>query len=483
MRLRPTNPRPRAGLAPAVASRAASPRLPQKGQARRTLLAISTITALSTTAHAELQNRYSFNHNANDSISGQHGTLIGQASISNGALHLNGTTSTYLSLPGGLMPTGADDAITIETWLSTGVNGNWARVFDFGAHSATGTQGGDAFFLTIQSSNNDTRLRVSDGIPGFNDDHGVIVPGSLSNQPMMHLAAVYDAANDSMKLYRNGVEIGSAVVTINPDQLNNVVSYVGKSLYTGDAYLNGSISEFRIYTHALSAEKVATNYAAGPDAIVTRWTGGSGSWNSANHWDILTTPRGDWDLKVDAGVMSVDTPLAVRSLNIGQAGTADVTSAVTAAVVNAGKVIGNGVISIDGSFTQTATGELVLQIGGETGYDTLHITGVATLGGKLTIQLTDGFVPAVGQMFDLLDFMAASGSFASISTPYFVGGKFDTTQLATDGTVTVVAPEPGCVLWLGAGLFLLRRKRRDGSRVYVYCVCTTMKTSATSVAA
>jgi hypothetical protein len=427
-------------------------------------LATLTVAVIAADAQAELRNRYSFSGDANDSIGGKNGTLIGQATISNGALNLNGTTSTYLSLPGGLLPTGANDAVTVETWLSTGVNGPWARIFDFGVQS--GSNGGDAFFLAAISSTNDARLRVNDGIPGYNNDQGVVVTGPvLVQQPLMHVAAVYDASIDSMKLYRNGVLIGSATVDINPDQLNNVVSFIGKSLYVGDSYLNASMTEFRIYNHALSATKVAENYAAGADAVVTRWSGGSGAWNTAAKWDTLTAPRSDWDLKVDAGVVSVATPLTAKSLTIGSGGTVDLTATLNATITNAGKITGAGVMSIAGGYTQSSTGELVLEIGGETegaGYDSFHIAGAAVLGGKLTVVLANGFTPAVGQTFNLLDFLSATGSFGSISTPYFVGGKFDTKQLYSDGTVTVVAPEPAGIAWIGVvGLAALRRNYKE----------------------
>lgn len=432
----------------------------------RTTIQLAAIgaAAFCSDASADLTNRYSFSGNANDSIGGKNGTLIGQATISNGALNLNGTTSTYLSLPGGLLPTGANDAITIETWLSTGVNGSWARIFDFGAQS--GNVGGDAFYLSVSSTGSDGRLGVNDGIPGYNADQGVTITGPiLNNQPMMHVAAVYDAAGNSMKVYRNGVLLAenSVPITINPDQLNNVVSYIGKSLYVGDAYLNATMTEFRIYNQALSAGKIAENYTAGADSVTTKWTGGTGTWNTATKWDLQRTPREDWDLKVDTGTMSVTSTLTAKSLTIGAGGTVALNAAVSATVTNAGRITGNGVMTLVGNYTQAGTGELILEIGGATegtGYDTFHISGTAMLGGKLTVHLANGFVPTVGQTFNLIDFLSASGNFATISTPYFIGGYFDTKQLATDGTVTVVVPEPASLGVIGViGLAALRRKR------------------------
>jgi hypothetical protein len=46
--------------------------------------------------------------------------------------------------------------------------------------------------------------------------------------------------------------------------LSNSLAYLGRSLWNSDGYFNGSIDEFRIYNHALTAMEIANNYATGP---------------------------------------------------------------------------------------------------------------------------------------------------------------------------------------------------------------------------
>ena len=47
-------------------------------------------------------------------------------------------------------------------------------------------------------------------------------------------------------------------------QLSNSLAYLGRSLFNADAFLNGSIDEFRVYNNALTALDVANSYATGP---------------------------------------------------------------------------------------------------------------------------------------------------------------------------------------------------------------------------
>ena len=92
---------------------------------------------------------------------------------------------------------------------------------------------------------------------------------------------------------------------------------------------------------------------------------------------------------------------------------------------------------------------LTLEIGGLTAgtqHDKLTFTHAATpqveWGGALTVTLINGFTPAAGQSFDVLDFDAArdAGAFSSVTLPVLtVGLAWDISQLYTTGTITVVS--------------------------------------------
>lgn len=91
---------------------------------------------------------------------------------------------------------------------------------------------------------------------------------------------------------------------------------------------------------------------------------------------------------------------------------------------------------------------LTMEIGGliaGTQHDKLTFTHAGTpqveWGGALTVTLINGFVPTVGQSFDIFDFDAARdvGAFSSITLPALTAGlAWDTSQLYTTGTLTVI---------------------------------------------
>jgi hypothetical protein len=69
------------------------------------------------------------------------------------------------------------------------------------------------------------------------------------------------------------------------------------------------------------------------------------------------------------------------------------------------------------------------------------VTGGITLnGGTLQVTLASGFSPALNNSFDILDFASMSGSgFTTVNLP---GGPtaWNTTQLLTTGTITLIGP-------------------------------------------
>ncbi len=118
-------------------------------------------------------------------------------------------------------------------------------------------------------------------------------------------------------------------------------------------------------------------------------------------------------------------------LNIS-GGTLTGTGTINANVVNSGQVIPGGtgaagILTINGGYSQTATGTLVIDIGGTTAgsqYDQLAVSGTASLGGSLNVALINGFRPAVGNGFQVLSFGSHSGTLASFNGLNLGGGLF-----------------------------------------------------------
>ena len=124
-----------------------------------------------------------------------------------------------------------------------------------------------------------------------------------------------------------------------------------------------------------------------------------------------------------------------------------------------------GEINVTGNFTFDSTAIANFEIGG-TGagfFDELLATGLLTYNG--TLNLTTSYAAANGDTVKLFHGSSYSGVFSSITGTDLGGGlSWDTSQLAVDGTITVV-PEPATSLLLAgaAGMFFLLRRRRRSS--------------------
>ncbi len=213
-------------------------------------------------AHPSLAHRYSFNTVTNnlvwDSIGFSHGTLMGSAVITNGSLVLDGTSGTYVNLPGGLVS--GSSAITVEFWATFGVNGNYARVFDFG--NINGAFGAQYVFFSPHNGTGGQRMEIATSSTVTFD-----IPGTFDNRTL-HGVCIVDPANSYMAIYTNGVLEKALTATL--PVLTGVSKnwgFIGRSLWSGDAYLNATINEFRIYDGRLTPQEIVTDFQFGPDNL------------------------------------------------------------------------------------------------------------------------------------------------------------------------------------------------------------------------
>jgi Glycosyl hydrolases family 43/Concanavalin A-like lectin/glucanases superfamily len=206
-------------------------------------------------AHPALAHRYSFASNACDSIGMAHGTLMGNATVTNNALKLTGVSGGYVSLPGGLVS--GSSAVTIEFWATFGVNGSSARVCDFG--DISGSVGQNYLFFSPHTGAGTHRVSSST----VNLD----IAGTLDNRTV-HIACMVDPATGYSGIYTNGV-LEKAVTNTWPALTNvsSAWSFIGRSLFSADAWLNATIDELRIYDGRLAPEEIAADYKFGPDAL------------------------------------------------------------------------------------------------------------------------------------------------------------------------------------------------------------------------
>ncbi len=209
-------------------------------------------------AHPALAHRYSFTSNAWDSIGMAHGTLKGNATITNNALKLTGAVGGHVDLPGGLVS--GSSAVTIECWATYGVSGDWARLWDFG--NIAGTVGQNFMFFSPRTGTAAHRLEASPGFVRTLDATGV-----LDNRTVLVTCIVDPTANYGA-IYTNGV-LEKAVTNTWPalTSVSTAWSFIGRSLWSADGWLNATIDELRIYDGRLTPEEIAVNHQFGPNAL------------------------------------------------------------------------------------------------------------------------------------------------------------------------------------------------------------------------
>ena len=103
---------------------------------------------------------------------------------------------------------------------------------------------------------------------------------------------------------------------------------------------------------------------------------------------------------------------------------------VTGGTINPGDGLKKvGGLNIVGTYAESGNGVLNIDLDGNnlpgTKYDVLNISGAATLGGTINIDLVTGYKPPVGVTWDVLNYSSESGSFTTVNLPTAPSGDRD----------------------------------------------------------
>lgn len=96
-----------------------------------------------------------------------------------------------------------------------------------------------------------------------------------------------------------------------------------------------------------------------------------------------------------------------------------------------------GTLTVSGPFTQTASGVLSIELASLTSRDRLVVNGPATLDGTIDVSFLPGFLPALGNQFQILTATSVTGSFSSVVAP--PGWHFQASTNSTNVTLQVIA--------------------------------------------
>jgi hypothetical protein len=93
------------------------------------------------------------------------------------------------------------------------------------------------------------------------------IAGALDNRTVQ-VACVVDPATGYHAIYTNGVLERAVTNSLPPlTSVSAAWSFLGRSLFSADAWLNATVDEFRIYDGRLTPQEIAANFASGPDAL------------------------------------------------------------------------------------------------------------------------------------------------------------------------------------------------------------------------
>lgn len=186
---------------------------------------------------------------------------------------------------------------------------------------------------------------------------------------------------------------------------------------------------------------------------------------------LLQFPAG---FDAEAEFEDIDTQglvhFAGERLTISASHTIGGTGSIKGDVTNAGLVSpGNspGTLEVIGSYTQTDTGTLHVEIAGlgQDSFDLLTVQDAALLDGRLTVALLDGFTPSPSDAFTVLAADVLAGAFDNAPDKITIPqGTFDVVYDGDSVTLTnfVAVPEPAAtvILLLASPLLIGRRRRR-----------------------
>ncbi len=213
-----------------------------------------------------LVHRYRFSETSGssiaDSVGGQawNGFLPRGGQLGGGQLTLASNLQQYLQLPAGILSNYTQ--VTVEAWV-TFPDQLPVNCFFFGFGNSIGAAGTNYIFCAPRAG----RIAIAGGT--YSSEQNAYGNFDFSFHTNFHLTAVFNPPAGNVALYTNGIlaAINSAVTT--PlSAVNDVYSFIARSLYSGDPYLDCTLDEFRIYRGALSTSEIAATQVLGPDQLL-----------------------------------------------------------------------------------------------------------------------------------------------------------------------------------------------------------------------
>lgn len=214
------------------------------------------------------------NGTANDYVGHANGTLVGGASIGEGAL-VTSAQGQWMSMPGDSIALNTYSEITLEAWYTPniGANPNFTMLAFFG--NTQNTVGVNYYFMTAARLDTVSRTAIScdNTSTPWSAETGVNGP-EYDDGKLHHMVSTL--TKDTIKLYIDGTLTGAKQLDTNNSisRISPVFAYLARSGYTGDAQWIGQIHMFNIYNKALDSAEVLSLFKKGVPTRVNKEIGG-----------------------------------------------------------------------------------------------------------------------------------------------------------------------------------------------------------------
>ncbi len=330
--------------------------------------------------------------------------------ITGGTLAVNHSTGP-LFLSGGIIDQGMIATRGSGDLVATNYTYDYSSGFPIGGGTLSdvtleGTldmSGSNAVVTVINGLTLDTNLNISGAGASlqFNDSTGsTLAVGPLVPSATVHLSGA------GTGLSNNGIQtvtLGQGI-TISGENPNSSISGLIDNL--GAVAQNGA---GQLTVNELVNSGSVT--VAGGGMVTTE--GPFGNAGTVMIATGATFSTGAADYIQWAGTTTVDGLLIAANVDL-MGGILTGAGTIQADVTNAALIVPGdpfGTLTIQGNYTQTAAGVLLIQIARPDQYGQLAISGGATLAGTLEVSLLGNYVPAVGASFQILTFAGYTGGF------------------------------------------------------------------------
>lgn len=207
---------------------------------------------------------YPMNGNASDnSGNASNGTIVGGVTATTDrfdnagqALSFNGSNG-HIDVPDGTYFNGG--SFSVSVWVKLNTYASWSRIFDFG----NGPANNNVLFSPTNGTSGKAASEIYNGtVSGGQISSPTVQTGTGKWQ---HL--VYTFESGTGKILLNGVVIAQGTQTA-PQNVLRTICYIGRSNWTTDTYINGSLDDFRLYDRALTTTEIQSLYLQQPDNLL-----------------------------------------------------------------------------------------------------------------------------------------------------------------------------------------------------------------------